>query len=197
MAKSISSIYGSNENLVPLYPDAGYYQSKGRHPREKIEDGLDKMREDAMSLSRILDVSFEQVLRWFRGAATNLERHECEGAMKKLLSNCEGNVRNRLIDICSRYSLSICSQKTSSPSSAVTSASVSVAHITSTFESSEELNTATSAVSVDSDITSYKEASSSPSPNAVIAGANVDTMSESTVNPLIILFLSVFLTALI
>jgi len=127
MAKSISSIYDSTDNLVPLYPDAtGYYQFKGRRPKEKIEDGLDRMRADAMALSRILPITYEQTLNWFRGVATSLERHECEEAMKETLSNCEENLRNHLIDICNHYSLSIvgvtiCSQKTSSPSPKVKS----------------------------------------------------------------------------
>lgn len=124
MAKSISSIYDNIENLVPFYPNEVYCQSTGRPTKVRIE--LDKMGEDAMFLSRILDISCEQVLRWFRGDATNPERYECEGAMKKQLSNCEEKVRNHLIDICSRYSLPIvgasrCSQKTSSPSSEVKS----------------------------------------------------------------------------
>lgn len=127
MAKSISSIYDCTDNLVPLYPDAtGYYQFKGRRPKEKIEDGLDRMRADAMALSRTLPITYEQTLNWFRGVATSLERHECEEAMKETLSNCEENLRNHLIDICNHYSLSIvgvtiCSQKTSSPSPKVKS----------------------------------------------------------------------------
>ena len=124
MAKSVSSIYDNIENLVPFYPNEVYCQSTGRPPEWAIE--LDKRAEDAMFLSRVLDISCEQVLRWFRGDATNLERHECEGAMKRQLANCEENERNRLMAICRHYSLSIvggsvCSQKTSSPSSEVKS----------------------------------------------------------------------------
>ena len=103
MAKSISSIYDSNENLVPFYPDVVYSQSKGMRPKDEIELKLDKMDEDAMFLKRTLSVSYEQVLRWFRGDATNLDRNECEEAMKRLLSNCEEKVRNHLIVICSHY----------------------------------------------------------------------------------------------
>ena len=126
MAKSVSSIYDNIENLVPFYPDVVYSQSKDGRPKDEIELKLDKMDEDAMFLKRTLGVSYEQVLRWFRGDATNLDRNECEEAMKRLLSNCKEKVRNHLIDICSRYSLpivgeSICSQKTSSLSSEVKS----------------------------------------------------------------------------
>ena len=121
MAKSVSSIYDNIENLVPFYPEVVYSQSKDTRPKEGIEIELDKMGEDAMFLKRILGVSYEQVLRWFRGVATKPERNECEGAMGKQLSNCEEEERNRLIAICRRYSLSVageatCSQETPSPS---------------------------------------------------------------------------------
>ena len=122
MAKSVSSIYDSIENLVPFYPDVAYRQPKDSLPKEKREIEWEKMYDDAMCFSRALNVSYEQIMRWFRHVATNPELHECEGAMGELLSNCEENERIRLMAICRRYSLSIagettCFQKTSSLSS--------------------------------------------------------------------------------
>ena len=153
MAKLISSIYDNLEkNLVPFYPNVGYCQSTGSPPEWAIE--LDKRADDAMFLSRVLDISCEQVLRWFRGDATNPERHECEGAMKRQLANCEKNERDRLMAICRHYSLSIvgetiCSQKTSSPSSEVKSDITPIKQVGTAKAEGQEVTHVTQGVQVE------------------------------------------------
>ena len=150
MAKSVSSIYDNLENLVPFYPNVVYCQSTGRPPKDEIQLKVDMMDEDAMFLKCALGVPFEQSLRWFRGDATNPERHECEGAMKRQLANCEENERNRLMAICRQYSLSIvgetiCSQKTSNPSSEMKSDMTAMKQVRTTKAEGQEVTHVTQA----------------------------------------------------
>ena len=116
MARTISSIYGKTENLVPFYPDVEYSQPKGRNDTESDQD--------AMFLKLRLTVSYEQAIHWLKGIANDSDRCDCEAAMKKLLLNCKETIRNRLMAISRRYSLVIadettCSRKSSSSSSKV------------------------------------------------------------------------------